>query len=187
MLLEKFYSQCKDPLKSEPLSDDVLSRYADKVPPEIMELWQYGGVGSYMNGFFWVVNPDHFEAIVDEIYIPFKQPCIVVARDAFGDLFVWEKDRVKFINIRHAYTEVIGRDLQIFFNNIAVGWDHFSGRLKAKSFSEAAQKLGPLEYDECYGYVPILAAGGGETIESLKRVKLKEHLSMIAQFGRKIE
>lgn len=187
MLLENFYSICKKPEKTNPLPDKILEKYADKVPPEIIELWQHGGVGSYMNDFFWVVNPDDFHLIIDELYIPFKQPCVAIARDAFGDLFLWEKDRVKFVNVRHTYSEVVGRDPQIFFNNIAVNWEHLSRRLKATNFIEASEKLGPLTYDECYGYVPLLSAGGAEKIENLKKVKIKEHLPIIAQFSGKID
>ena len=36
-------------------------------------------------------------------------------------------------------------------------------------------------YDECFGYVPLLALGGKEDVEHLKKVKMKEHIAVITQ------
>lgn len=186
ILLERFYSVCKQEANTEPLPKLILEKYRGLVPVEIIELWQYGGVGSYMNDFFWVINPDEYLFVTDQLYKPFLLPCVVFARDAFGDLFVWEKDCVKFVNVRHGYSQVIGRDLKIFFNSIATDWDFFCDRLKAKDFSSVKARLHGLSYDECYGYVPALVAGGSDKPENVQKVKLREYLEIIAQFGQPI-
>ena len=32
---------------------------------------------------------------------------------------------------------------------------------------------------ECFGYVPLLAMGGKESVNSIKKVKMREHISLI--------
>ncbi|WP_082116290.1 T6SS immunity protein Tdi1 domain-containing protein [Hymenobacter terrenus] len=46
----------------------------------------------------------------------------------------------------------------------------------------ARAHLGEPAYDECFGYVPLLALGGPETMEHLEKVKLREHIFLISQF-----
>ena len=36
-------------------------------------------------------------------------------------------------------------------------------------YIEAVNKLGKLEQDECFGYVPLLGLGGSEKIQNLKK------------------
>lgn len=46
---------------------------------------------------------------------------------------------------------------------------------------------GKLNFEECFGYVPLLRLGGSEKVENLKKVKIKEHIELITQMVGKIE
>ncbi len=48
-----------------------------------------------------------------------------------------------------------------------------------KEYNEAVEKYGRLAYAECFGYVPLLALGGKESVDNLKKVKMKEHIELI--------
>ncbi|MFR5684003.1 MAG: T6SS immunity protein Tdi1 domain-containing protein, partial [Clostridia bacterium] len=37
------------------------------------------------------------------------------------------------------------------------------------------------EFEECFGYVPLLALGGNETVDNLKKIKTKEHIEVIIE------
>lgn len=52
-------------------------------------------------------------------------------------------------------------------------------------FESACKKLGPLEFDEMYAFVPALALGGTNKLENLKKVKVIEHLNFLADLGEK--
>lgn len=52
-------------------------------------------------------------------------------------------------------------------------------REKIEKFNEAVEMHGSLSYDECFGYVPLLAIGGKETTKNLKKVKIREHIALI--------
>ena len=45
----------------------------------------------------------------------------------------------------------------------------------------AVQTLGPLRFDECFGYAPLLGLGGSRRAEHLRKYKLREHIAFIAQ------
>ena len=46
---------------------------------------------------------------------------------------------------------------------------------------KAYAKLGVLVCDEGYGFQPLLSLGGCEDVENMVKVKLREHLSLMAQ------
>ncbi|WP_324604070.1 T6SS immunity protein Tdi1 domain-containing protein [Paenilisteria weihenstephanensis] len=56
-----------------------------------------------------------------------------------------------------------------------------------KPYQEAVKKLGTPAYDECFGYVPLLALGGSEKMENLQKVKLKEHILLISALAGPIQ
>jgi hypothetical protein len=50
-------------------------------------------------------------------------------------------------------------------------------------YRQALPRLGPPARDEVYAYVPTLALGGAEDASALQKVKLREHLSFLAQLS----
>jgi hypothetical protein len=49
--------------------------------------------------------------------------------------------------------------------------------------SKALKKLGPLNFDEIYAFEPALSIGELPKIENLVKVKMIEHLGMLAQLA----
>lgn len=41
-------------------SNEIIERYKENVPNEIIALWRKYGFGSFMQGYFKSVNPDEF-------------------------------------------------------------------------------------------------------------------------------
>lgn len=52
---------------------------------------------------------------------------------------------------------------------------------KNNLYNAAVEKHGGVEFEECFGYVPLLALGGSETVANLKKVKTKEHIEIITE------
>ena len=150
------------------------------LPAELVELIQQGE-GSYMKGFLWIVNPQEFKQIVDEIYIPLTNPAICFARDAFGSLFLWEDNSVIYVDINYSKQEVVGRKLSVFFDLKMTDSGFLSKKTAYDKFVEAEKLLGPPNQDECYGYFPLLGMGGADKIGNLKKVKFREYISIVAQ------
>jgi len=182
-MLEKFISLIDSKFDNE----NTFSSSKNSFPSEINFLLTNYTNSTFLDGFFSLVNSKEYEDILKEIYIPFKEPSDCFARDAFGNVYVWENESIKLINIRYKVSEIIGRKPSVFFNLKMTDSGFLEKRLKISGFYEAKRKLGDLKQDECYGYEPLLALGGLEDIENLKKVKMKEHISIIAQLTGKIE
>jgi len=50
-------------------------------------------------------------------------------------------------------------------------------------FGRATKKLGMLQHDEMYGFVPAVMLGGSDKFENLKKVKAVEHLMILSQLA----
>ena len=54
-------------------------------------------------------------------------------------------------------------------------------------YTEAIEKYGLLDYDQCFGFVPLLALGGFKDMDHLDKVKIYEHILLITALVGKIE
>ncbi|WP_281991285.1 T6SS immunity protein Tdi1 domain-containing protein [Aquimarina aggregata] len=181
-MLEKFLEFSQPfPIKTNVVFDSIID-----FPDEIAFLLKEYAGNTFIDGFLSLVNPNEYLEVLEDIYIPFEKPSSCFAKDALGNLYVWENNSIKLINIRHGISEIIGRKPSVFFNLKMTDKGFLEKRLGIDSFYEAKEKLGSLSYDECYGYVPILAAGGAEKVENMQKVKLKEHIAIISQLAGKI-
>lgn len=179
-MYESFLAQCGPLQHKKEFNQNSLTQLPDLLPNDLLALLSEGE-GSYMNGYLWIVDPFDYQNTLAEVYKPVEDPSICFARDAFGGLYVWEGESIVYINVRHGNSMVIGRKISVFFNKIITDWEYLSEQLQLENFYPAKEALGDLSFDECYGYVPLPGLGGSEKVENLQKVKIKEHISIIAQ------
>jgi hypothetical protein len=179
-MLEKFletYGSLQDK-KAIPLTD--LEQLKSEVPDELFQVLQ-SGEGSFMNGYLWIVNPKEYEVLADDVYDPIHPPAICFARDAFGSLFLWEDNAIIYVDVNHSKQEVIGKKISVFFNLKLTDSGFLDKRLPYAEFLKAKIFLGEIKDDECFGYFPLIGMGGPSRIDQLKKVRIKEYVSIVAQ------
>jgi hypothetical protein len=179
-MLERFletYGNLQDK-KDIPLTD--LEQIKSEVPDELFQVLQ-SGEGSFMNGFLWIVNPKEYKVLTDDLYNPVHPPAICFARDAFGSLFLWEGNAIIYVDVNNSKQEVIGKKINVFFNLKLTDSGFLDERTSYTEFLKAKMSLGEIKDDECFGYFPLIGMGGSSRIENLKKVKIKEYLSIVAQ------
>ena len=165
-------------------TDELLARYRERVPLELLEGWEQYGFGTFRDGYLKVVNPDDYADLLTDTYqltsTPASAPPVVLFATAMGDLLIWEDDFLTQVDYRHGDTRIVGQNLNLFFKNHA---DDFNPRerLLWEPYPAARERLGEPAFDECFGYVPLLALGGLETVDHLQKVKLREHIALIGQ------
>ena len=117
-----------------------------------------------------------------------------MVRDAFGvvvddyaiyeskyaiEIITWEKDEfLGIVKYRYGDNDVIQARFKYFMMDVEFG-ELDEEFFTIEQYDEAVEKYGELEYDECFGYVPLLALGGNESVNNLKKVKMKEHIALI--------
>lgn len=180
--MEKYF---EDFVRVAPVSDKVIEKYKNKVPDEMIEFWKEYGFGSFSNGYLKSVNPDDFEDILIEGSQRFHDG-IVLFTTSMGDLIIWSDNYVRVLNFRYGINDTVMAGFKFFFEDI-FDIEFRDEELKWSFYSKAVELYGIPDYDECFGYVPILGIGGSEKVENLEKVKIREYLLIIINFMGPIE
>ena len=170
---------------------ETLDRFKGKLPNQLMAYWQEHGFSGYAEGLFWTVDPQDYEPVLDawlgETSFVEADALHIVARSAFGHLLIWGERSGFSLQLFAPGSYVVQQStasqkedlefaVQMFFGFRKKEVFEFDGRFKA-----AKQRLGRLNRDEMYGFVPALALGGPADVSHLEKVKAVEHLVLLAQ------
>lgn len=188
-----FLKKMGPPIDKRLVPPSSIERYRGHLPDQLLEYWNEHGWCGYSGGLFWTVDPLEYEPAL-EAWIgdtPFmeRDAYHVIARSAFGDLYLWGENTGNSLQIVPSGSFCISRvsrfvgekmnfGVQVFFGSVRRDDNDFDGL-----FDPAVKKLGRPKYDEIYGFVPALALGGTATLDHLEKVKAVEHLVLLAQLA----
>src|SRR5262245_48397823 len=176
---DEFKKKHGPPTKCRPATEKSLKTYRDKLPDELITEWEEVGWCAYGDGFIWIVDPAELVAPVKEWLG--TSSVYAFARSAFAHLFLWDQEGAHMLDPQLGSIAKLINRIDLVFNSTLVSKSYLQNVLDQTLFRKALKKLGPIEYDECYGFEPAIALGGPGTLETLKKVKLREHLSILAQ------
>ncbi|MBP1202858.1 hypothetical protein JOD97_000872 [Duganella sp. 1411] len=185
--------------KTQPNKAEI-EEFRGKLPDKLIEYWQANGWGGYYNGLFWFTNPNEYIPVVDAWLdgtdISDKSAYFAIARTAFGRVFLWNKKTGQNATIDALSSRLIitPPDKKVIDGDDTKAFQYFiSGEepddldfkdVKEKPlFKKALKKLGPVAFDEMYGFEPPLCIGGMPHLENLNKVKAVEHLVLLEQLG----
>ena len=136
-------------IKVADMPQEVIEKYKDQVPAELVQIWQEDGLGTFLDGYLKVINPDDYLELLQDSYFR-GDIAIPIFVTAFGDVVTWEEN---------AYVLIVQYNIQDC--NIII------------------KRL--LAYDECFGFVPLLALGGVKDVDHMDKVKVLEHIYLMYQ------
>jgi hypothetical protein len=187
-MFNDFFTKYPDYTVVEKPSPQVIDNYKEKLPAELIEFWQQYGFGSYMDGYLKIVNPEIYQPILNEGYDTENNKEIVFAVTGLGDFLVWVGDAIRLVDFRHgSYAIINSSNVRRFFDRRLGDSSFLKMELKDENYFPPQQKLGSLEFDQCYAYFPILGAGGNEKVENMQKVKIREHIAVFAQIMGKLK
>ena len=176
--LERTYGPAQD---CEQLSDAELESYATRLPTELLDRWRGSGVCSYGGGLLWFTEPKQLDDVLEDWLKAFElESGAVFLRTAFAHLYIWSGGSVCSIDVHNAGFSKVTGDLDLFFS-LLTDEDIRKKILRVSLYEEVEKRLGPPGRDECYAFVPALALGGPGTADSVQKVKLREHLAILAE------
>ena len=160
--------------------ENCIQKYSGKIPVVLMEVWKRYGFGSFLGGYLRIINPNDYMDILKESYFR-GDVSIPILATAFGDIITWEEGQyIRIVKYRYNNFELMIGRFDLFLKLLRD--EGFLRRFfTLADYVKAVEKYGELESDECFGYVPLLALGGAEDVEHLKKVKMKEHIAVITQ------
>ena len=77
--------------KEKDMPKEVIEKYRNLVPKEMIEIWENYGLGSFLSGYLRVINPDDYKELVEETYFR-GNVAIPIFITAFADVVTWEED-----------------------------------------------------------------------------------------------
>jgi len=183
-----FFKKYENYKIEEKAEQTLINKYQNKLPDELLTFWINFGFGTFMNGYLKIINPDLYQDSLNNSYLNPENE-IIFGITAFGDYLVWTGDAIRLIKFRYGTYTIIENDddMTWFFDMDLADDSYVKHNLYMENYALAKEKLGELNYDECYGYTPILSLGGPEKIENLKKVKIIEHIAIITELNGKIE
>ena len=194
--LEKF----GEPHDSTPIPESVIEAYRHKLPEQLFVYWRALGACGFHNGLLWMTNPVEYQDVLD-MWLdgsPFenRNDLSVIARSAFGHLYVWGKGKGKVMTI-NPNLNVIHYNRENDVNNFARSDEDFEMRCfwgfsnvqfldekdesEKPMFARALKTLGQLKSDEMYGLKHRPALGGKEVVGNLDIVKLEVYHHLAQQ------
>lgn len=174
-----------DFIKSEDVNEDLIKEYEGKLPVEVIDIWREYGLGTFYNGYLKVINPNDYQELLERSYFR-GDVSIPIFATAFGDLITWEENGyVGIVQYRYGENHIMDSGFEFFMDDVKDG-EFDEEYLSICQYNAAVKKHGDLEYDECFGYVPILALGGKESVNNLKKVKIREHIAIITELAGEI-
>ena len=175
---ERNYGPAQD---CERLHDDKIESYAARIPAQVLDHWRKSGVCSFGDRLLWFTDPQQLDDVLEDWLKVFELDSgAVFLRTAFAHLYVWSGGSVCSIDVHEGGFSKVTDDLELFFSLLSDD-DIREKILRVSLYEEVKERLGPPERDECYAFVPALALGGPGTADSVQRVKLREHLGILAQ------
>lgn len=180
--------------------DKSFDAYRGKLPDQLLDYWREYGWCGYGKGIFWTVNPEEWDGVLDAWIgdTPFMEQDAyhVIARTAFGDLYLWGERTGPSLRIHPAWGLIYpsfhpdefsedGPDfsLQLFFSGCAKEFMDLRDEGHDHLFDRALENLGPLDEHSVYGFVPALVAGGRAHLGNLQKIDALVHLEILAQLG----
>ena len=196
-----FLEQFGAPDKKQPVASDVFEKYSGKLPERLLEYWSEYGFCRFLDGLFWIVNPNDYEVTMQrwlsDTGILDEDTYYVIARDGFGRLYLWgRKNGPKYIietqegrvfdegsDSERISTGKENESLQGFFAVIGLDDIELDDVVTDKPlFKCAVEKFGPLDESEVFSFEPALFIGGKQVLSSMSKVEIHVHHSILLDF-----
>ena len=176
----------KDFKKEKEIPKEIIEKYKGQVPDEIIEIWKNYGLGSFLNGYLRVINPDDYKELVEETYFSGKES-IPLFTTAFADVITWENNKyIGIIFYREEDFDIIDSGMDFFFTDIYTEDSLRNDYFDLKLYEKAVKKYGELEYNQSFCFVPLLGLGGKKSVDNLDKGDTLTHIYLITELVGKV-
>ena len=171
--------------KEKEMPKEVIEKYRNLVPKEMIEIWEKYGLGSFLNGYLRVINPDDYKELVEETYFR-GNVAIPIFITAFADVITWEEDEfIGMIEYKTLDVNAIWEGMDYFFELLS-NKRFLEKNFELEMYNKALKLHGEVGYEDCYCFVPIIPVGG-KKIENLQKGKAFTHIEVLVYLMGRVE
>ena len=176
----------RDFKKEKEMPKEIIEKYKGQVPDEVIEIWKNYGLGSFLNGYLRVMNPDDYKELVEETYFRGKES-IPLFVTAFADVITWqENEYIGIVLYRLEDFEIMASGMDFFFSDIYTEKNFTDKYFDLKLYEKAVKKYGELEYNQSFCFVPLLGLGGKKSVDNLDKGDTLRHIYLITELVGKV-
>ena len=170
----------------------VLDKYRNILPDELLSLWEKYGFTSFLEGGFYLTNPDDYTQLLKEYLtntpLANRDDLYIVVKDAFGVLYIWEKNKGEIATIDLLVNMVffsadVDRKFIMSREEENLEMSSFLALMSLRSidkkdkndnmlFQRCFDKFGRVESNQMYGYKLLSPLGGEKVIKNFDKVDL---------------
>ncbi|MBN3495699.1 GAD-like domain-containing protein [Vibrio neptunius] len=195
-----FLSKFGIPTEVVVATSEQIERYRGILPDRLLEYWQQMGFSGFQDGLFWITNPAEFEDVLESFLKDTEfadyDDYHVIARNAYGDLYLWGERTGESLEILPALNWIIigeGDENQISqgSENAVIG--RFFGFQEVDDvdmdtesiplFPSVLKTYGPVGKDEVMVFTPYLFMGGKKSVDAMAKKNLQVFLHIMADLG----
>lgn len=164
------------------ITEKVIDKFKNIIPEALMSIWKNYGLGTFMNGYIKVINPEDYQDCLKDSYFR-SNVAVPILVTAFGDIITWERGGyISIVYYRYGKFELMMRDFNLFLSRLS-DKGFLNEFFSLNQYYKAINEYGHLMYKECFGYMPLLALGGEEDTNGLKKVQIGEHIALINSYS----
>lgn len=195
-----FLSKFGAPTNVVESTPEQIETYRGILPNQLLEYWAQVGFSGFKDGLFWLTNPAEFDDVLDAFLdgtdFADYDNYHVIARSAYGELFLWGErtghslDIIPHLNWIETCS---GHEQEIAQGNSNDAIQAFIGfrkpanvDIKANSkplFPSVLKKHGPIGKDEVMVFTPYLFMGGTKSADKMTKENLHIFLQLMADLG----
>lgn len=185
-----------------PVPQQRIDQYRGRLPEGMLRFWQQVGWCSFLNGYYWVCDPDDFAPALERVLegdpdLKARDYALFL-HDAFGNLTGWNP-ATKLLSfnlpsalpailvdgaesLRDVNTGEMWTDDKAVANAIRLAKAslEYTAANKTEDFLPAVEAVGPLQQGEIYTYVPPFVLGGNGEVNTIRRAQAREHMLFLA-------
>lgn len=177
-----------------------VNTYKGLVPDALIAYWQEFGFSGFGDGIVWFVDPIEWKATAELLLDGLRHPqlpedaqFIPIARSAFGKVWFWTPGYGITLILEPADGTAFPRALQASRPNSDLDsavQAFFSGGAKKDRFDfldnseehrfdRVSKRLGPLQFDQVYGFAPGIVLGGPVVPENTHLFEIHAHMALL--------
>jgi len=167
----------RDFKKEKDMPEEVIERYRDLVPKEMIEIWKKYGLGSFLNGYLRVIKETYFRG----------KESIPLFTTAFADVITWQENGfIDIVQYRYEDFEIMLKNMGYFLKFIYTEKTFTDDYFDLKLYEKAVKRYGELEYNQSFCFVPLLGLGGKKSVDNLDKGDTLTHIYLITELVGKV-
>ena len=157
----------------------LISKYGNKLPVQILDLWKKYGFGSFYEGYLKMINPDEYKEPLARLYVN-GDNAIPVFVTSFGDLIVWEDNSVfNLILLKDFRIEKLADTFETLCDDLLC--HRYDKLFDMDIYHEFISGDRTMAFDKCLISMPLSFFSGEKKEENLFQVKISRLFEVVQE------